>query len=262
MSYGPTIHELKAEFRKNAFKNKKETPENAIKMAYADMSRRQDGHTPAIKEVCVQWLVNEVFTESLQITDFNTWHKETCEALIAKMNSVTPGFGTVGKAQKVINMAFKYLSCISNQYDSILKQCHMTLDGYTLDWYKSCVKDWANSVGLPVIEGDIKWSKIDRYEDYKVMQDNIRKYLEQFPEYSINIGGKTATAAEPLQVSPFDSEFIIWEGNIIKEKYNSIVKALNNYTKGSRGRQPGRQKDAWLIGTIFDDFLREYCKKV
>lgn len=254
MSYNPIIHDLKNQFRTIAFKNKEETTKNAIEMAYADMSRRQKGHTPAMKEVCVKWLVNEVFTDSLQITNFKTWHEDTCEALIAKMNSVTPGFGTVGKAQKVINMTLKYLSCISNRYDSILDQCHMTLDGYTLDWYKTDVLSGKGSV--------IPWSKIERYEDYMCIQDKIRKYLKQFPVYSIKIGTKTATAATPLFDSPFDAEFIIWEGNIIKEKYNSIVKALNNYIHGSRGQQAGRQKDSWLIGAIFDDFLRDFCKKL
>lgn len=254
MSYYPTIDDLKKQFRSIAFKNKAETPKKAIEMAYADMSRHQRDHTPAMKAVCVKWLTEEVFTESLQISNFNVWHKETCEALIAKMNSVTPGFGTVGKAQKVINMALKYLSCISSQYDSILEQCHMTLDGYTLNWYKT-----------DVLSGkcdNIQWSNIQQYDEYMDIQDNIRKYLEKSPDYSIKIGTETATAPAPLLDSPFDSEFIIWEGNIIKEKYNSIVKALNNYIQGSRGHQAGRQKDAWLIGTIFDDFLQEYCKKL
>ena len=254
MNSYPTIYDLKEQFRTIAFKNKAKTPQKAIEMAYADMSRRQEGHTPAMKAVCVKWLLEEVFTESLQITDFNAWHKETCEALIVKMNSVTPGFGTVGKAQKVINMAFKYLSCITSQHDSILEQCHMTLDGYTLDWYKTDVLSG---------KGDnIQWSKIERYADYMDIQDNIRKYLEQSPDYSIQIGTETATAPAPLLDSPFDSEFIIWEGNIIKEKYNSMINALNNYTQGPQGRSAGKQKDAWLIGSLFDDFLREYCKKL
>ena len=261
MSYYPTIDDLKNQFHEIAFKNKAETPQKAIEMAYADMSRRQKGHTPAMKKVCVKWLADEVFTDSLQITDFNTWHKETCETLIAKMNSVIPGFGTVGKAQKVINMALKYLSCICNQYDGILEQCHMTLDGYTLDWYKTHVMPWAKENDLPVPEGNILWSKIEQYADYTRMQDAIRKYLEQNAEYYINIGSKKT---EPVLLldDPFDSEFIIWEGNIIKEKYNSLVKALDNYTQGSRGKQSGREKDHGLLGSIFDDFLREYCKKL
>lgn len=253
MNSYPTVHDLKKQFRDIAFKNKAETVEKAIEMAYADMSRRQEGHTSVMKAVCVKWLTEEVFTESLQITDFNTWHKETCEALIAKMNSVTPGFGTVGKAQKVINMAFKYLSCISNQYDGILAQCHMTLDGYTLDWYKTDV--------LSGRSDDIPWSKIERYDDYMHIQDNIRYYLEQKPEYVIKIGSRE-TCPVRLPDCPFDTEFIIWEGNIIKAKYNGLINALNNYTQGSRGQQDGRQKDSWLIGTIFDDFLRDYCQKL
>ena len=82
------------------------------------MSRRASGHVPNIKGVCVKWLDEEVFTSSLSIHNFDTWHKETCFALIEKFNSVKPKFGTVGRAQKVINMAFKYFSCILSYHVS------------------------------------------------------------------------------------------------------------------------------------------------
>ena len=262
MSYdGPTIQDLRDEFRKNSFKNKAENTRNAIEMAYADMSRRQAGHTSEMKDVCIKWLEEEIFTDSLQITDFNAWHKETCEALISKMNSVTLGFGTVGKAQKVINMAFKYLSCITHKFDALLEYFHMTLDGYTLEWYKNSVVRWAESKGLPVIKGDIKWSKIAQYNDYMIIQDGIRKYLELNSEYSIKIGAKE-TKCVLLLDAPFESEFIIWEGNIIKAKYNSLIKALNSYATGQEGKLSGREKDRWLIGTIMDAFLHDFCKKV
>lgn len=262
MSYdGPTIQDLRDAFRKNAFKNKEENTRNAIEMAYADMSRRQEKHTSTMKNVCVKWLEEEIFTDSLQIADYNIWHKETCEALISKMNSVTPGFGTVGKAQKVINMAFKYLSCITQKYGALLEHFHMVLDGYTLDWYKNSVVRWAESKGLPVIKGDIKWSKIVQYHDYMIIQDAVRKYLEQNSEYSIKIGAKE-TECVLLLDAPFEAEFIIWEGSIIKAKYNSLIKALNSYTPGQKGKLSGREKDRWLIGTIMDNFLHDFCKKV
>ena len=250
----PTIDDLKKEFGEIAFKNKKKTTQTAIEMAYADMSKRQAGHTAAMKEVCVKWLVEEVFTDSLQIADFAVWHKETCENLIAKMDSVTPDFATVGKAQKVINMAFKYLSCITHQYDSVLDQCHMTLDGYTLDWYKTDVMSGKGE--------KITWSKITQYQEYMDIQTKIRDYLEQSPEYSVTIGGKTVVIPTPLLDSPFESEFIIWESNIIKSKYNGLIQALNNYTQGVRGQIPGKKKDCWLVGNIFDDFLRDCCQKL
>lgn len=261
MSYNPTLRERKEKFRDNAFKNKERSPERAIEMAYADMSRRQNGHAPEMKAACVRWLEMEVFTPSLQITDFPQWHRETCKALAAKLNGINSGFGTIGRAQKVINMAIKYLSCISDQYDGILEHCHMTLDGYTLDWYQSCVRGWARDAGLPVPEGEIKWSRIERYEDYELIQNNIRSYLKQNREYRIPIGsGETEPVVLPA--SPFDAEFIIWEGGIVKEKYNGLIKALNNYIPEQPDKESGREKDRWLIGSSFDAFLREYCKRL
>lgn len=140
-------------------------------------------------------------------------------------------------------MAFKYLSCINNDYDSVLKYCHMTLDGYTLNWYNQ-------KFNASVKE----WSKIKDYNVYKEIQEKIRSEIENGCSYSIKIGNKETKNID-LPTTPFEAEFIIWEGEIINSKYNDMVKSLNNYKK------EGREKDNWLIESIFDNFLSEFVSK-
>lgn len=69
---------------------------------------------------------------------FDEWHKTTCDAL---MNVLKKLYQSIhyGKAQKIVNMTFKYLYCISNdRNDNYYKYCHIPLDSIILDWI------WAN----------------------------------------------------------------------------------------------------------------------
>lgn len=232
--------ELKKRFCEGVFKGEK-SKKKAIENAYADMSRRATGHKPYMKENCVNWLLDEVFKSTLSFEtqeDFDNWHKNTCNGLKERLGD----FGTVGRAQKVINMAFKYLSCVDDTYDNVLQYCHMTLDGYTLNWYKM-IAPKGESKTIPT------WSKIKNYEkEYFPIQEKIRKSLKESQEYSVVIG-KSET--KPLEISniPFEAEFVIWEGEIIKTKYNALIKELSDY------RSKGKERDGWLIGNLVDSCL-------
>lgn len=227
---------LKNRFANEVFKGEK-TKLTALEKAYADMSRRATGHTSAMKETCVTWLFEEIFSQPLEIqsqAEFDRWHKDTCEAL----KHLHGSFGRIGRSQKVINMAFKYLSCVDHTYDSILPYCHMTLDGYTLNWYKTINRNWKA----------IEWSKIDSYDEYIAIQREIRRYLSNNITYSIKIGNEE-TEKINLSTLPFEAEFIVWEGEIINAKYNNLIKGLKNYASS------GKEKDHWLIGDLFARFL-------
>lgn len=250
---------LKNRFGERVFANKERTVRAALDNAYADMSRRQNGHTPEIKNACIDYLV-EVFSNTFQIEDFDAWHQALCMELINRWNSVSEDFGTVGKAQKVLNMTFKYLACISNAYDGIFPSCHMTLDSYTLDWYEAAVKPWAKAQHRRVGRKVAAWSKIRSYEEYLLIQQNIRLYLASGAHYSISIGS-AQTPAMPLPTAPIDAEFIVWEGQIIARKYNGLMKLLEDYAEENSESYPERGYDTWLVGTLFQDYLREYLSK-
>lgn len=266
------VEYLKEYFRDTVFKNQKDkTLSAALDKAYADMSRRASGHSKDIKNACKDWLETEFSQLPAKAKepdfDFDVWHEETCQELINKMNDKKTGFGTAGRAQKVINMAFKYLSCISGDYDALLPSCHMTLDGYTLAWYKKDVMPWVKEKvasdkekGFSDVEALTEWSKITR-DDYMLIQSNIRKYLQTTPAYSITIGGRK-TESITLSAVPFDAEFVIWEGEIVKGKYELLVKELKKYAEKYRGVEAGRIKDAWIAGDLFENYLNGYCKKL
>ncbi len=251
---------LKDRFSRTVFKKEEDkTKLKAIEKAYADMSKRASGHTPEIKETCVKWLYEEIFTTDLSIPDFDEWHEKTCKDLVGKMNQKKKKFGTIGRAQKVINMTFKYLSCIDSNYNSFLEKCHMTLDGYTLAWYKSFVAPWVKEQERPDVEKIDQWSKINKYEDYATIQKNIRDYLATSQKYTVVID-KTKTEPIDLPVTPFKAEFIVWEGEIAREKYKLIISELKKYREKVRGVEAGRTKDEWLINDLFDVFLKDFLK--
>lgn len=250
---------LKDRFGNRVFQGKNKEMRVAIELAYADMSRRQTGHSPAMKDACIAWLLKNVFAGKPQIANFDNWHETQCKKLIEIWNEKKAGFGTVGKAQKVLNMAFKYISCITPDYNQVLPYCHMTLDSYTLAWYKDVVRPWAKLKKREDVSALVEWSKINSYKDYILIQDNIREFLKQGATYSISIN-KTNTQSIPLSSVPMEAEFVVWEGQIIKEKYTNLIKEMKNYTQKHRGSPAGKEYDAWLLGEMFADFVRDYCQ--
>ena len=232
--------ELQDRFKKEIFKGTK-TKEKALEKAYADMSRRANGHEVSLKEKSISWLLHEdVFSSALSCQsqeEFDSWHEQVC----LKLKEIQGNFGRIGRSQKVINMGFKYLSCIDNTYNSILPFCHMTLDGYTLNWYKTIGGQWT------------KWSKIDDYSEYMKIQKDIRDYLRTNHTYFINIEEKTSRGIAISKI-PFEAEFVIWEGEITNAKYNDLIKCLKTYALKDK------QRDKWLIGDIFDNYLKHIEK--
>lgn len=267
--------QLKSRFSKTVFKKDSENNQtSALDKAYADMSRRASGHSAGIKKACIGW-INDQFTALLkdckrQGFDFDKWHEKTCEQLVEKFNESdkNKNFGTIGRAQKVINMGFKYLSCIDNRYDALLERCHMTLDGYTLAWYKECVMPWVKRQNREDVKELTEWSKIREYEAYKLIQNNIKDYLEQDSDlkYEIRINdGETdvfTSSSIDLPRNRFDAEFIVWEGEIIKAKYTTIAKDLHHYVDEYREVEAGKEKDEWLIGDRFTKYLIDFVKRL
>lgn len=70
--------------------------------------------------------------------EFDKYHDNMCRKLIKNFDSII----AYGQAQKIINMAFKYLYCIETIDRECFKNCHMPLDSFTLEWiYRAYIKD-------------------------------------------------------------------------------------------------------------------------
>ena len=123
---------------------------------------------------------------------FDEWHKDTCEWFVKEFNSrvmVPSGYRNIayGKAQKIVNVAFKYLYLFCDIVPvnpGHFTFCHFVIDSVTLDWYKRNI-DPTCSVA--------NWSDMD-YDEYKEIQEKIRDYISK------NMPDKT----------PFEAEFEIW----------------------------------------------------
>ena len=191
----------------------------AIGLAHADMSRHADGHTTAIKVASVKWLFDYFKasnTNPFSVSNFDAWHEKACNDYCLHMNQNTGFKMTVGRAQKVINMTFKYLYCTAayrGNVEKIKDKLHMALDKYTLKWYK----------GNPVIPGQKgavpEWSKIKEYnKDYIKIKGAIFKYFKS-SDYQDDNGNS---------LPPFLAEFIIWKKERILEDLGVFNKILND----------------------------------
>ena len=85
-----------------------------------------------------------------------------------------------GQAQKIINMAFKYLFCIANaKLKNRFKKCHMPLDGIMFEWIYRNIKD--DNKNLKKVDA---WSKIDKGKEdnagtYKYYKKHIDAYCKK-----------------------------------------------------------------------------------
>lgn len=66
--------------------------------------------------------------------NFDDFHAELCRKFLAEMHDLGATF-SYGNAQKLINMAFKYLSCYSDYeaFADLFSYCHMPIDGVILE---------------------------------------------------------------------------------------------------------------------------------
>ncbi len=95
---------------------------------------------------------------------FESWYNSLLS------NSTTNTTLTVGQAQKIINMSFKYLFCcedIRNNKMSHFTNCHIPLDSVTLEWLGMKGLIWNN------ISDSMLYSMIIDYARYKAHNSNL-----------------------------------------------------------------------------------------
>lgn len=139
--------------------------------------------------------------------EFNQLHAGHCELFLGKLNGVLAKHNKIasgnsqmqiireqayGKAQKMVNMLFKYLSCFSDaaEHAGWFDLCHMPIDTYVLEW---CRKSGIETPKKP-------WSAMG-VDDYTELQKRIRARLAR---------GGLKVDGIPLPARPLDAEFIIW----------------------------------------------------
>ena len=132
---------------------------------------------------------------------FDKKHEKWCREFTTSCGEEADFIATIGKAQKVINMAFKYFYCCqdADEHKHAFQYCHMPLDSLSLEWVyrtmKPTNKEKYTREKIPA------WSKL-RYDSskenasilsYKSIQEDIRKHFENSTEWT-----------------PLTAEFVIW----------------------------------------------------
>ena len=183
--------------------------EYAVNKAYIDMQPRTiKGHNISLTEPLRKKLADrfcDYFKDPAPSTesDFDKIHSKFCGDFLTELNKIfTSAPQEFGKAQKVINMAFKYLYCFDDatSYLPHFTYCHMPIDSYTLNWCfdnklykKSKIRNWSTL----------------KKPDYDILCDKIRKKLA--PQ------------------SPLIEEFVIWPEEKAKANEINFIKTIMDY---------------------------------
>ena len=203
----------------------------AVNMAFNDMAARtlkkatddEGGDGAVEKERALTYLRDSYFHNGGEIDTvdgrksydvmsregFDEWHKAVCTEFLTLFNEDNrKRYQPVayGKAQKAVNMVFKYLYCYdgADKYidEGYFDYCHMPIDNLTLNWYKK-------EVAYP--PADCAWSDL-KYGAYIEIQTNIRNYLEG--------------SSSPLPSSGLEAEFYVWQRERYCEDFKELAKAL------------------------------------
>lgn len=192
----------------------------AVHQAYLDLNRTLSdvGDSVKSKKNIVTDKLREYFKGAPPNTPscFDEHHNEMMAALI--YDERQPQF-SVGQAQKLINMAFKYLYCCEDFRDKKKDHfnfCHMPLDSFTLNWTEHILQ---NSEGIPEKLGSsakrlskVAWSSISDQGGYEELMNEIRKFL-----------GQSAPS-----ITILEAEFEIWEIEKKRAAATDAKKLLNN----------------------------------
>ena len=216
--------------------------EIAIRRAYEDSQQRlMKGHNNIAGKLWdkdngpLAYLREEIHSYFMNFKNnkmgFDECHKMLCSddgerGFLYRYNKLVSGIcgkQAPGKAQKIINMTLKYISCYQDVEDEWFKDCHMVLDHYTLDnWFCSKIK----RKGKPSKESIGSWSKLEYGDElnigsYMWIQSEIRKWFKEKNE----MNGYYYLESEKRMMTPFEAEFLIWE----EEKIIEALKGIKNY---------------------------------
>lgn len=159
---------------------------------------------------------------------FDEKYLDWCKHLINSYKGYLKDEITYGQAQKIINMAFKYLYCICDKcegrekYKKKFDKCHMPLDSFSLEWFKRMFreKDFSNSddyfennkelmVNL-FTKGKSKKLKANSIGSWSSMQQTWKEscikqeYPYEFYAYVIK------QYCDEESITPLQLDFIVW----------------------------------------------------
>lgn len=138
---------------------------------------------------------------SLLKEEFDTWHHDACLCALTTLNQyyMVSEQESVhyGKAQKIVNMTFKYLFCLynydyingklsndeHNEYRVLFSRCHMPLDSFIIEWIFRETRKSTDDIHF-IKSNCPPWSNLN-YEEkndltLKDVKDGFKKYIHSY----------------------------------------------------------------------------------
>lgn len=222
---------------------------DCVYQAYLDAKRKFNGIntiTPQQKQDCFNYLGKELFdffdsTPLINEIDFDNWHKDVCAGFINEFRKYGYSKVTVGMAQKVVNLSFKYLYCCNgaSTFSNHFKFCHLTLDDYILAWYTRVVNT-SNKIS--------EWSTLNDYSDYLNIQKSTRTYLP-------------TSQWSPLCSTLLECEFYVFPDEFIVKSLIELRKAINSYSNASHSNSEIMSLFLDPLDASSTDGIEDFIKK-
>ena len=204
----------------------------AVKLGYLDMCRTCHGIGAKVSDAQrkesfeklggkIKGLLNNSSIDSQEA--FDAKHKELCNEYMDLLKNVIK----YGQAQKVVNMAFKYLFCCEDASSKpAFKYCHMPLDGLIMNW----CKDWCKKeYGISVNSDKDAWSKLTEEKYTDITKAIFCKLKNGDVKYSIGEIGENDESN--LSEIPLEAELVIWREEARKKTTKELLTQLGKSCK-------------------------------
>lgn len=200
----------------------------AVKLGYLDMCRTCHGIGAKVyakqREESfeklggeIKGLLNDSSIDSQEA--FDAKHKELCKKYMDLLKDYKYAI-KYGQAQKVVNMAFKYLFCCEGASSKpAFKYCHMPLDGLIMNW---CKKEFKISVN----SDKDAWSKLTEEKYTDITEAIFDKLKNGDVKYSIGENDESNLSAIPLE-----AELVIWREEARKKTTKELLTQLGKSCK-------------------------------
>ena len=197
-----------------------------------------------------------------KLESFDEIHKKICVNLIEKCKERTNM--TYGQAQKIINMAFKYLYCC--KHDSAMeerfKACHMPLDSFSLEWFKrkfgeddftNFERYSENHKKLPenlfTQKGEKKKLKAESMGSWSSMQTweegcEKQEYPYEFYAYVIK------KYCDERSITPLQLDFIVWSKIQKIMAAESFIKTFKDDDEEAKKGKKSEKSEAYDINNL------------
>ena len=204
----------------------------AVKLGYLDMCRTCHGIGAKVsadqREESFEKLGGEIkgllSDSSIDSQEaFDAKHKELCHYYMKLLSEYQYEI-KYGQAQKVVNMAFKYLFCCEDASSKpAFKYCHMPLDGLIMNW----CKDWCKKeYGISVNSDKDAWSKLTEEKYTDITKAIFDKLKNGDVKYSIGENDESNLSAIPLE-----AELVIWREEARKKTTKELLVQLEKCNK-------------------------------